>query len=117
MICRKCQAAAEVGQSIPHYGKLTMAFKNDTSVYICDVFEKVARLLHSECRGKTHCDCQHKPAGNGINYVELAKIAAENEEIRRGLDENDESTTSEVREDSSGYRGQEQHDPRGIAGV
>lgn len=46
MICEACKTAAVLSAGGPSYTPVDL---------------QVAKDLHKDCKGGTHCDCQHKP--------------------------------------------------------
>ena len=103
MICPKCAAAAEIQRSTPHFGNTVIAFDtNGPNTQIScrskDVLLKVGRLMHTECPGGTHCDCQHKDVGDTIDWQKVEEARRFNATFRTEFSQNgnDEKTASEV---------------------
>ncbi len=62
MICKKCQIAgdliAEARTMDLHPGQALSIGEEWVSTK--ETIRSVAHLFHGQCRGSTHCDCQHK---------------------------------------------------------
>ena len=106
MICRKCTAAAEIQTSIPRFGNTTTSFNLDGEVPIKEVMYKVGRLMHTECPGGTHCDCQHKDVGATVDWQKVEEARQFNATFRTEFPTNghDEETASEVGSNSGDGR-------------
>lgn len=53
--CKPCRLAADI-----------MDFKRSLVYRSSSYYDEVSKDLHEQCKGKTHCVCQHIPVSEGL---------------------------------------------------